>query len=61
MWAQRSTAILLTICLEDCKKPDIQILNDRVYFKGVGGSDKKNHEVTINLYKEIDPEVRISC
>lgn len=59
MWAQRAKTILLTICLEDCKKPDIKISNESVYFKGVGGTDKKEYEVTINLYKEIDPEVCI--
>lgn len=31
---------------------------DKVYFKGIGGSDKKAHEVTINLFKEINPEVK---
>ncbi|KAK6622208.1 hypothetical protein RUM44_002015 [Polyplax serrata] len=56
VWAQKSKVILLTICLEDCKKPEIQIHKDKIYFKGVGGTDKKAHEVTINLYKEINPE-----
>lgn len=34
---------------------------DKVHFKGVGGSDQKLHEVTINLYKEIDPEKSKTC
>lgn len=46
----------MTICLEDCKEPTIRIEKDKVYFKGIGGTDNKEHEVTINLYKEIDPD-----
>lgn len=29
---------------------------DSVFFKGTGGLEKKNYEVTIDLYKEIDPD-----
>jgi hypothetical protein len=32
-----------------------------VYFHGVGGTEKKDHEITIPLFKEIDPEVFIRC
>ncbi len=56
MWAQRSNLLFVTICLEDCKDPTIRIEADKVYFKGIGGTEKKEHEVTINLYKEIDPD-----
>lgn len=56
MWAQRSNILFLTICLEDCKDPTLKVEADKVYFKGVGGTDKKAHELTINLYGEIDPE-----
>ena len=28
-------------------------------FKGVGGTEKKLHEVTVNFFKDVDPEV--SC
>jgi prostaglandin-E synthase len=59
MWAQRNNVIFLTICLEDCKNPEIKIQNDKVYFHGVGGTEKKDHEVTIPLFKEIVPEVFI--
>jgi len=57
MWAQRPTLIFLTVCLEDCKDPEIKVESDKLHFKGVGGSDKKLHEITINFFKEIDPEV----
>ena len=49
--------IFLTICLEDCKFPEIRIEPDKLYFKGIGGTEKKEHEVTIEFYKGIDPEV----
>jgi hypothetical protein len=29
---------------------------DRLYFKGVGGSDKKTYEVEMKFFKEIVPE-----
>jgi len=56
MWAQRSAVIFMTINLEDAKNPDIKINKDSIYFKGVGGVEKKLYEVTIPLYKEIDPD-----
>jgi len=57
MWAQRPGLIFLTICLEDVKDPQIKVEPDKLYFKGVGGTEKKPHEVTVNFFKEIDPEV----
>nr|BAN20316.1 conserved hypothetical protein [Riptortus pedestris] len=56
MWAQRHAVVFLTVCLEDCKNPEIRIEPDKVYFKGTGGTEKKEHEITIDLYNEIDPE-----
>ncbi|XP_058794965.1 prostaglandin E synthase 3 [Phymastichus coffea] len=56
IWAQRSNLLFVTICLEDCADPTIKVEADKVYFKGVGGTEKKLHEVIINLYKEIDPD-----
>ena len=57
MWAQRPAMIILTICLEDCKDPEIKVDSDKLYFKGIGGPDKKDHELTINFFGEIDTEV----
>ncbi|XP_076640555.1 cytosolic prostaglandin E synthase [Colletes latitarsis] len=54
MWAQRKDVLYLTICLEDCKDPLFEIEPLMIHFKGVGGTEKKMHEVRINLYKEID-------
>ncbi|XP_076232541.1 cytosolic prostaglandin E synthase isoform X2 [Calliopsis andreniformis] len=56
MWAQRRDILFVTICLEDCKNPDIKIEPEMIYFKGIGGTEQKMHEVTINLYKEIVPQ-----
>ncbi|XP_046397352.1 prostaglandin E synthase 3 isoform X2 [Ischnura elegans] len=56
MWAQRNNVVFLTICLEDCKEPQIKLENDKVYFHGIGGTDKKVHEVTIEFYKEVDAD-----
>lgn len=61
IWAQRNTVVYVTICLEDCKNPDIKIEPEQVYFRGVGGPEKKVYEVTIPLYAKVEPEVRIIC
>jgi len=55
-WAQRNNLIFLTICVEDCKNPQIDIKPEKLFFKGVGGTDKKTFETTLNFFKEIDTE-----
>merc|ERR1712179_537780 len=40
----------------DVKNPDIKVEKDSLFFKGTGGADQKLYEVTIKLFKEIDPE-----
>ena len=57
MWAQRSGLNILTISLEDVKDPEIKVEPDKLHFKGIGGTEKKLHEVTINFFKDVDPEV----
>ena len=57
MWAQRPNLIFLTVCLEDTKDPQIEVDTEKLYFKAVGGPDKKMHEVTVNFHGEIDKEV----
>ena len=59
LWAQRPSLIILTFCVEDCKEPEIKLESDKLHFKGVGGPDKKLHELTIDFFKEVDTEVRI--
>ncbi|KAK0078078.1 hypothetical protein PV325_012717 [Microctonus aethiopoides] len=54
MWAQRSGQLYVTFCLEDCKDPEIKVEAEKLYFKGIGGTERKEHEVTVNLFKPID-------
>lgn len=56
MWAQRREILFVTICLEDCKDPEIHVKPQMIYFKGIGGTEQKMHEITINLYREINSD-----
>merc|ERR1712088_29471 len=56
VWAQRPKHIILTVCLTDCKDPVINVEKKKLYFKGVGGTEMKEHEVTMEFFKEIDTE-----
>ena len=60
VWAQRPKHIILSICLTDVKDPVIKVEKNKLYFKGVGGSEMKEHEVDMELFKEIDVEVGIN-
>lgn len=55
-WAQRKNVIFLTICLEDCRNPVIKLEENKIFFKGTGGTEKKDYEYTYELFKEIDTE-----
>ena len=55
-WAQDKDFVYLTYCLEDCKSPTLKIESNSVYFRGIGGSDKKEYELTIDLNGEVDSE-----
>lgn len=55
-WAQRNHCVFLTICVEDCKNPTLNLEKDKLTFDGVGGPDKRHFQVTIPFYKEIDSE-----
>ena len=57
MWAQRPNLVFITVCLEDCKDPVINVEPTKLHFKGAGGTDHKIHEVTLEFFGEIDPEV----
>ncbi|KAJ8313959.1 hypothetical protein KUTeg_008520 [Tegillarca granosa] len=57
MWAQRKDKIYLTINLEDCKKPKIELTETQLYFRCKGGTDNTDHEVTIKFYKPVIPEM----
>lgn len=56
MWAQRNNLVFFTISVEDCKDPVIKLEPSSLYFRGVsGGGEKKDYELTVELYGEIDP------
>ena len=55
-WAQDAFSIFLTICLEDCKNPKINIDQQHLNFEGMGGPKQLQHKVEIHFLKEIDTE-----
>merc|ERR1711874_914094 len=55
-WAQRPKHIIFNVCLTDVKEPTIKVEKNKMYFKGAGGTDMKEHEVELEFFKEIDPE-----
>jgi prostaglandin-E synthase len=56
LWAQRQNCIFLTIQLEDCQNPDIKVEPNRIYFRGTGGTEKKEYELDLELYEPIVPD-----
>ena len=60
VWAQRPKHIIFSVCLTDVKDPVIKVEKNKLYFKGVGGTEMKEHEVDMELFKEIDVEVCIN-
>jgi len=55
-WAQRKNVVFFTICLEDCRSPTLNIESNKIYFKGTGGTEKKEYEYSFNLYGEVDTD-----
>ena len=55
-WAQRPKLIFLTICLEDCKSPTIELLPNVLKFRGMGGTDKRSYRLELEFLEEIIPE-----
>merc|ERR1712156_265281 len=56
VWAQRPKHIILAVCLTDVKDPVIKVEKNKLYFKGVGGTEMKEHEVEMEFFKDIDVE-----
>ncbi|GFU11868.1 uncharacterized protein CG16817 [Nephila pilipes] len=52
-WAERKNLIYLTVNVTDCKKPDIKLNPDKLYFKGKNG-DGIEYEITLEFLKEIN-------
>jgi len=63
LWAQRTPHVWVTIDLPGVKKDaTVQLLPEgRIIFSGVGGTDKKQYELNLELYEAIDTEVSTSC
>jgi len=53
-WAQRKDLVYLTIGVEDSKDLQIELADDKFHFRGRGGPDKRDFEVTLEFNKEVD-------
>lgn len=53
VWAQRDNLVYLTICLEDCKSPEVNFDSDKLHFKGNGGTNKKDYEISLEFFEKI--------
>jgi len=56
MWAQHPKHIILSIQLTDVTNPTIKVEPTKLYFKGVGGTEKKEYEVEMEFFKKINVE-----
>ncbi|KAK7478948.1 hypothetical protein BaRGS_00029815 [Batillaria attramentaria] len=56
-WAQRKDKVWITVTLENCRDPKHELKGNTFYFRGKGGTDNTDHEVTLELYGDIDPEI----
>ncbi|KAF8795846.1 uncharacterized protein CG16817-like isoform X1 [Argiope bruennichi] len=54
-WAQRRHLLYLTINVTDCKKPDIKLSTDKLYFRGTNGEGQE-YEVTLEFLNEVNPD-----
>merc|ERR1712172_13049 len=54
VWAQRPKHIIFSICLTDCKDPVIKVTPNSLHFKGVGGTENKEHELNIEFFNDVD-------
>merc|ERR1712083_394285 len=55
-WAQRNHLIFLSINVPDVAQPEIKVEKDSLYFKGIGGAEKKTFELTMKFLKEVNTE-----
>jgi len=53
-WAQRKDVIYLTIGVDGCKEPQIDVTDDKFHFRGRGGPDQREFECTLEFYKQVD-------
>lgn len=55
-WAQRRDKVFLTINVEDGKDAKIDLDGNKLHFQAHGGPEGQSYEVTIEFFKEINPE-----
>jgi len=53
-WAQRKDVIYITVGVEDCKEPQIDLADDKFHFRGRGGPEQREFDCVIEFYKEVD-------
>merc|ERR1712025_1047709 len=56
LWAQRKDRVFVSIQLDNCVKPTVEIKDGSLYFKGKGGPNQIDHEVKLEFNKEINPK-----
>ncbi|XP_048756972.1 uncharacterized protein LOC125667491 isoform X1 [Ostrea edulis] len=55
-WAQRKDKLYVTVDVEDCSEPQIELTETSLTFKARGGAEKKWYEAKIEFFKEVDPK-----
>jgi len=55
LWAQRKDKLLVTIDVPDVVNEKVEILPNKISFKGIGGPEKKPYVLELDLLHEIDP------
>jgi prostaglandin-E synthase len=58
LWAQRQPNLFITIDLQSVDKDavTVELTEEKIYFRGKGGLDQNDYELTLNLYAPIDLE-----
>lgn len=56
LWAQRKDKLFVTIRVEDCNDPNIDLQESKLIFKGTGGAEKNLYEVTIPFCEAVIPQ-----
>lgn len=56
LWAQRKDKLFITIALEDCQEPKIDLTETKLSFSSKGGPDQKIYELELELNQEVVPK-----
>jgi len=56
LWAQRKDKLYLTVKLENCKDPSVDLKSNSLHFKGKGGTGNTDHEFSMEFNKDINVE-----